>query len=283
MSGYGNLIAAGIGLRRRGDSDTEVLAHGWLCEGWGISAGDVSGYANADSSCGGTSGLTLESFSMTSTPAGTRAVSVTRMGNALRVTHDFGPSADANLYRVDVRVERLPGYGLSGYTDTPIKYRRTFDWDVAPTQFNEFVTWAKRSDHADRFVTYTSDNGFARSDPLSGPTYLAASGWFDRDGLSDHGGLIDLNLGHLGMLDPPVEFTLYYGVTTGEAAAKASVAAVDAHAYSLGIASSTPETTAVFAVDGTSLPVGESSASLPATPVKDRRAKAPRQQKPGRW
>ncbi len=73
---------------------------------------------------------------------------------------------------------------------------------------------------------------------------------------------IDVNLGYVGTLNP-IKVSMYYGVTTAvtaalsDAAALASVASVDADAFSLGQfydASSGTAVKGIFAIDGARLP-----------------------------
>jgi hypothetical protein len=54
---------------------------------------------------------------------------------------------------------------VSGGPVGDLRYRRVMDWDVEPTPFDEFVTIDKVTSTAVRF---TSDEGFATADPLTG-------------------------------------------------------------------------------------------------------------------
>lgn len=103
----------------------EATAPGCLCEGWGISDGTISGYANNATGIGG---LTFGSFTSTALTART----VATMGSVHEVTHDFKLSSNVNRYQVDVTVKNVSG----GATGT-ILCRRTKDWDIEPTPLIE--------------------------------------------------------------------------------------------------------------------------------------------------
>lgn len=219
-----------LGLRYKptGAASTEP---GCACEGWGVSNGTVSGFANESS---GTAGLALEDFTSTDAFV-TNAKSVVMAAGIFRVTHDYKPSASANLYQVDVTIENISG------SDQTALYRRVMDWDIYPTPFSEFVTIVNSSP----IVFRTDTNGFNSSDPLTfgsfavGPS--ASNGYTNiiDSGPSDHGALFDFDFGTLAAA-ASMSFTTFYGAGADMAEVIAALTAVGAeNVYSLGKASCT--------------------------------------------
>jgi len=154
------------------------------------------------------------------------AESVATMGD-LKVTHHFRPSADPNLFALDVTVVRVaPAAPSSGH----VTYRRTMEW--GDSMWQEYLTWARSPDGNESAVSTLTD---ARSAP--GPTYEAmvndTAGYVDRAGPFYVGGeTIDLDLGPV-VPGSSVTFTLLCGATLDAAHAAAAAAAVDADVYSL--------------------------------------------------
>lgn len=234
---YGQLNVAGgvpspvtgttyVGLRYL-PTGNESTSHGCLCEGWGVGVSDTgtSGYAN---NALGTAGLTVDSFVSTATTA----TSVVDMNGELKVTHEFLPSVESSeLYQVKVTIEN------TGADITNLYYRRTFDWDVEPTTFSEYVTIAGSA--AATSVIDANDNGFCSSNPFVACDPLLASGDFVDSGPSDHGTNFDFNFGSLAAGES-FSFDIYYGASMTEAGALAALADVGAEVYSLGQPSSDP-------------------------------------------
>jgi len=226
-----------VGLRYL-PTGAESTAPGCLCEGWGVAdaISRISGGGN-EASDGGPFGVVLESF----TADGVTARSVVRVvggggffgGNTnvaptFRVTHFYHPSsATTNLYQVDVTIENIS----TNVVD--VLYRRVMDWDIEPTPFNEYSTVIKGNSTN---LYFTSDNGFASADPLSGPSQLQATGTFIDSGPSDHGALFDFGFGLL-MPGQSKSFVTYYGAAGTEQDAITAIARVGAEAYSFGQAS----------------------------------------------
>ncbi|MBI2361401.1 MAG: Ig-like domain-containing protein [Deltaproteobacteria bacterium] len=208
-----------VGLRYV-PTNAESTAPGCLCEGWGAAdkTSGVSGYANI--AVGGVVGLTVESFETDATTA----KSIVRVGDTLRVTHFYHPSDSPNLYQVDVTVENISGAPVE------LLYRRVMDWDIEPTAFAEFVT-VQTGTAAD--LVFTSNDGFASANPLSGPSNLGFTGSFTDAGPSDHGALFDFNF---GILNPGAkkEFRTFYGAAATEEEANTALSAVRAEAFSFG-------------------------------------------------
>jgi Ca2+-binding RTX toxin-like protein len=213
-----------VGLRYL-PTGAEATAPGCLCEGWGAAdaISGVSGHANEDI---GVTNLSVVSFNSTATTA----QSVVDVGTTLRVTHDYHPSPDTpNLYEVDVSVENLSAAAVD------LRYRRVMDWDVEPTAFNEFSTIQGTAGATN--VLFSSNNGFASADPLSGPSDRGATGDFVDVGPTDHGALFDFGFGNL---DPGASrsFRIFYGAAGNESDALAALAAAGAEVYSFGQPSS---------------------------------------------
>ncbi|MFQ5562347.1 MAG: VPLPA-CTERM sorting domain-containing protein [Parvularculaceae bacterium] len=207
----------------------ESTSHGCLCEGWGVGIADtgVSGFANNSS---GTANLTPISF----VSDGVTATSVVELTSGeLRVTHAFAPAAETpNLYRVTVTIENISGAPIAD-----LRYTRTFDWDVEPSTFDEFVTHAGVATTPS--VLLAIDNGFVSSDPFAGraPLLAGGTGDFVDLGPSDHGSNFDFSFGALAAGES-FTFDIFYGAAATEAAALAALGAVAAELFSLGQCSS---------------------------------------------
>ena len=218
-----------VGLRFLPNGN-EATAHDCLCEGWGVGIGDTlaSGSAN---NFHGIAGLFPVGFS--STP--TTATSTVAMGPLL-VTHDFAPAVEtADLYRVTVTILN------QGPAINDLRYRRTFDWDVEPTAFLEYVSIGGSS--AATAVLGTSNDGFVSSDPFapntSGGVGTVVFGDFTDSGFFDQGANFDFGFGPLGTAETR-EFEIFYGASSTEAEAFSALAAVGAEVYSLGQTSNDP-------------------------------------------
>ena len=217
----------------------ESTAPGCLCEGWGVAdiTAGVSGYANNSS---GNGGLTFVSF--TAAGAGTNVNSVGSMVTTvatidlsnLEVTHVYKASSEANLYQVDVTIKNTGG------TDTgTIVYRRTMDWDIEPTPFNEYSTIQGTAGATN--VLAANNNGFCSSDPLAGCTeeFAGGTGDFIDLGPSDHGANFDLQFGPI-KAGEILTLTIFYGAAPTEIEALNALNAVGAEIYSLGQPSTDP-------------------------------------------
>lgn len=130
----GSLIADGTGIRRTGNGASEALALGCACEGWGISDGlGDGGHAYTTES---TEGLARSAFDLDGDDEMTISHTV---GRTLEVTHHFHPSSEPDLYQVDVTVRRTS----FDFPTASVHYRRSVDFDMAPTEFDEYVSWVK--------------------------------------------------------------------------------------------------------------------------------------------
>jgi hypothetical protein len=216
----------GLRLIKPGVGELEYTSDGCTCEGWGVAdAGSgVTGFAD---SATGTSGLAPVGFSSTATDA-TSIVETTDPGPVkIRVTHFFHPSITPNLYQSDVKIENI---GTAAISD--LRYRRTMDWDVEPTPFNEFVTiqgWPATA------LLFSSNNGFASGNPLvpAGSLFGPINANFTHLGPSDHGANFDFSFGALAV-GKSKSFRIFYGAADSVTDADAAIATVGAEVYSYG-------------------------------------------------
>ncbi len=216
-----------VGLRYvAGGSNLEATANGCLCEGWGVGADGTPGFANNSLGIGGLTGV-----SFTSTASTAKSI-VSVNGTGLVVTHNFAPAAEtSSLYRVRVSIANT---GALAADIADLRYSRTFDWDVDPTAFNEYVTI--KGTGTTTSLLYSSDNGFLDSNP-----YAARSGIlggtvnsdFTDVGPGDIGSHFDFGFGALKSGDT-FNFDIFYGATRTEAGALAALGSVGAELYSLG-------------------------------------------------
>lgn len=247
-----NASATGLAAKIGGAFE-DATSPGCLCEGWGVAVnGATSGYANESV---GTGNLSLDSF-VTSATTAVSSVHLTSMPG-LTITHDYRPSASADLFEVIVTIRNDTG---SAVTDTT--YRRAMDWDVPPTEFREYVTIGGTA--TTTLLKASGDNGFMTSNPLSTSGYTiscALTADFEDCGASDHGAVFDFDFG--GLADgEEVSFSIFYGASTSELAADAALGAVGAEVFSYGQSTGGE-------VDGTPLTFIFAFSGVGGTPVVD--------------
>lgn len=227
-----NATATGVAYKFPDGSFRDATAPGCLCEGWGVSAnGTVSGYANV-SSDGGVHGLTLSSFSSTASTA-TSTVSLSGL-SGLTITQAYLPATNAPgaLFRDHVTITNA-----TGATVTDLKYVRVMDWDVPPTEFNEYVTI--KGTATTTLLEKSHLDGFASANPLnlSCDATGCSYGGVDTDvtdaGPADHGAYFRFNFGELAD-GKSYEFDIFYGATASERTALAAIAAEGIELFSLG-------------------------------------------------
>ncbi|GAA1527894.1 hypothetical protein GCM10009761_31790 [Agromyces terreus] len=214
----------------------DATSPGCLCEGWGVAdpASGIWGGANLDTEGAGGTNLTVESFETTASTANSVVIVSDADRPVFRVTHEYVPSpATPNLYQVNVTIENL-----TGDTIATVQYRRVMDWDIEPTAFSEFVTIDGGTASA---LRYTSDDGFASPNPLSGPSFLNFEGNAVDNGPADHGALFDFAFGPLAA-GRSLSFVIFYGAAANEEEARRALAAVGAEAYSFGQSDLDPTT-----------------------------------------
>lgn len=216
-----------VGLRSV-SSGHEATADGCTCEGWGAAvAGVDTVYRNTSV---GSSSVFSSSMSTDYAGAGTEgtyAVSTVVSGTeALVVKHDYHASATPFLYQVDVTITNNTANDFTSAT----LYRRTMDWDIEPTPFNEFSTIRGAAGAAN--VLEADDNGFCNSNPLSGSCFGTPAN-FEHLGPYDHGASFTFSFDAL-KAGASQTFTIFYGVAPSERAAINALATVGAEVYSLG-------------------------------------------------
>jgi putative cell wall-binding protein/lysophospholipase L1-like esterase len=226
-----NLASEGIGLHYE-PTGADALIPGCLCEGWGVGDADrdVVGWATQSNTWPRLQG-TVTAFEATDTTAR----SVVDIDGELTVVHAYTPSETPNLYRISVTVTNTSDRTLSP------RYRRAMDWDVPPTEFNEYVTIAGQHSA----LLASTNDGFATLDVRWEPTDLGATGTFEDFGPTDQGALFDFDLGDL---EPgaSAELELHYGAASSERLAQRAVDRVDGALWSFG-----QPATGRGAVDGT--------------------------------
>lgn len=201
----------------------DALTPGCWCEAWGV-ADAVSSRFGSTGAETGTQNIVVDSFTSTASTATSVVRVADATGDLFRVTHAFAPSASGSLYRVDVTIENISGAA------TTVLYRRGMDWDVYPERFNELTTVQAGTSPN---ITFTSDDGFANGNPLSGPSSILFTGNAVDSGPQDHGALFDFNFGSVAP-GAQVKFTIFYGAAANQQAAMTALGAVGAEAYSLG-------------------------------------------------
>jgi hypothetical protein len=229
--GVENLGATGLstGLALAGVGD--AITPGCYCEGWGASYnGSVSGYsANAN----GSANVTGVSFSSSAT----NATSVTTIGS-LQVTQSYSPATNSGAIFED----KVTLTNMSGAPMTNVSYSRATDWDIPPTEFDEFTTiqgWPATK------LVFSNNNGFLAPDPLvnysanciTGGTITSCADVTNKNftalGPADQGSFFTFDFGTLAA-GASTDFTVLYGADYTTAAILSDLAAVGAEIYVLG-------------------------------------------------
>jgi hypothetical protein len=235
----GHLITGGVGITYNA-TNGEALAPGCACEGWGLGriSTAVGGGASRDN--GGIENVALLSFTSTATTAKSVTSVTVGTGQTVQVTHDFGASASANLFQVNVTLKNTSGGTINA---GDLFYRRSMDWDVPPTTFSEYVTIngvpTARGIANGSNLWRTSDNGFLSvtgSQLFNAPDDRAGCGIntnFTDCGAADHGAVFDFQFAEL-LNNDEFTFTIFYGAAGNETDALAALSTVGGGLYSLG-------------------------------------------------
>jgi hypothetical protein len=208
------------------------VAPGCFCEGWGVSVnGTTSGGASIDNPSPGN--ITLSSFASTASTA----TSITTLnGTGLQISQAFQPSASPEVLFEDVVT--LTNTGSTALTD--VSYARPTDWDIPPTEFDEYVTVAGVGATD---LKFSNDNGFCSVDPLT-PCADIIGGTdnvnFTKVGPTDQGSDFVFDFGTLAA-GASTTFDIFYGVGANEATTLAALGAVSAEVFALGYASNGPD------------------------------------------
>lgn len=220
-----------VGLWRDGLGD--ATAPGCLCEGWGVAAttfdNRVSGWASVDN--GGIGGLTGGTFGATDFAI---TSSVDLSDAAVSVQHAYGRSLAEGVFQASITITNNTGSVLND-----VVYRRAMDWDIPPTEFNEYVTHVGVEANLESNggnVRFASDNGFANVNPLIAADSRDTSTInvdFEDNGPADHGSVFDFAFGEIEAGGART-FNIFYGSAAGEDAAIAALEVLNADVYSLG-------------------------------------------------
>jgi type IV pilus assembly protein PilY1 len=208
----------------------DATSPGCFCEGWGVSVNNsASGYANVDTD-GGVTNLSLVGAPAGTPSSFTTTVEMTSLPG-LTVRHAYAPADNAPeaLFKVVVTIRNDTNEAVDN-----VKYVRVMDWDVPPTEFDEFVTI--RGTATTTLLEKSHNNGFNTADPLEdfGPLNAATVDVdFTDNGPNDHGAYFRFNF---GTIEAGAEymFTIFYGAAATEGAALAAIAAESIELFSLG-------------------------------------------------
>ena len=295
-----------FGLYRNGVGD--ATSPGCVCEGWGVAAtltdgsgNRIAGGANEDN--GGAFGISGGEFGSTSStatstvfldgsdsggfggegdfegddggdgPAPVAAavpIAPTPDDTLLTVTHAFGPSLADGVFQVSV--------SITNNTDSAVNdlvYRRAMDWDIPPTEFDEYVTHGGVEENLEANggnVRYASDNGFATWDPridAGSQNSETINVNFTDNGPDDHGSVFDFAFDELAAGDSRT-FNIFYGSTENEADAMNAISLLGADVFSLGQQAGSPDEgepgTFLFAFGGVGGVEPGESADVPVLP-----------------
>jgi hypothetical protein len=251
-----------VGLYGATPTWRDATTPGCLCEGFGFSANGIAGYDG-----NGTANLTIVDAGGTLSDSGTPAnpfddtysttVALTSL-SGVTLTHVYRPSASPDLYEVEVTITNS-----TAATVTDVRYNRTMDWDVPPTEFSENVTlqgWASPGVPLGDLID-SCDDGFEAANPLSdcSPIFGGAEDTNFVDlGPGDIGARFTFGFGDLAA-GASKTFKVFYGAAVGEAAAFAALAAAGAEGiYSFGQTATGEATglpvTFIFAFGGVGAP-----------------------------
>lgn len=224
-----NSGATGLSYKFADGAFRDATSPGCLCEGWGVSVnGTTSGYANVDTD-GGATNLTVSSFTSTANSA-TSVVTLTSLPG-LQVTHAYSSADKApSVFFKDV----VTITNNTGATVNDLKFVRVMDWDVPPTEFDEYVTI--KGVASTTFLERSHNNGFNTANPLNDfgaldPATVNVD--FTDNGPDDHGAYFRFNFGSLEDGES-YTFTTFYGAAGSEAEALAAIGAEGIELYSLG-------------------------------------------------
>lgn len=229
-----NQYATGVAYKFSDGNFYDATSPGCLCEGWGVSVnGTSSGYANV-STDGGANNLT---FGALTGVTGTTATSTTTLTSlpGIKVTQAYQQSTNAPgaLFRDRVTITNTTGAAV-----TDVKYVRVMDWDIPPTEFNEFVTIQGTASTS--FLEESGHNGFNTANPIGG--YSNTGGWMTNscfnvdctaNGPEDHGAYFRFNFGSLAD-GASYSFDIFYGAAANEAGAFSAISAEGLELFSLG-------------------------------------------------
>jgi hypothetical protein len=231
------------GLARLFDDGTwrDATSPGCLCEGWGVAASSLGGgrFAGWANQASGSGGLTGGLFGSTTTTATSE---INLIDVPLRVIQAYGPSLAPNAFQGNISITNT---GAEVVRD--VVYRRVMDWDVPPTQFNEFVSHygvEQNLESAGGNVRFASNDGFATSNPLFDPLDIYPFGSinsnFFQKGPADHGSVFDFAFGDLNPGQSRT-FNIFYGAGANLSEAQSTIAILKPDVWSFGQSSTLPD------------------------------------------
>ena len=218
----------------------DATTPGCLCEGWGAGFVDRVGrqsHGRANESRGGVQNIEVKSFVSDETSITSTVWIKDSVGQpVLEVTHRFGPAAKVPgaLFQALVTMTNISGDSLQD-----VRYNRTMDWDVPPTEFNEYVTIkgaaASAASPNTPKILYSGDNGFMTPDPFSSSGSYGSyrNQDVDRGGPTDHGFTATFKLGEL-LCGEAHTFMIYYGAAADRPTMEAAFVTEDVPLYSIG-------------------------------------------------
>jgi type IV pilus assembly protein PilY1 len=229
-------LAYNFGSATGGPDWQDATAPGCLCEGWGVSGSGFSGYANIDGGdyplflgVDGVQNLTVDSFTSTASTI-TSSVHLTSFSD-LAVTQHYSVAVAGALFEDRVTITN----NSTTDTITDVRYVRVMDWDIPPTEFDEYVTIVGTGTTAD--LENSHDNGFNTANPLGPfqPSLDPATEDVDfvDNGPADHGAYFRFLFGDLAPGESK-EFSIFYGAAPSERSALLALGAVGTELYSLG-------------------------------------------------
>ena len=218
----------------------DATSPGCLCEGWGVSAttggGPVSGYANV--SVDTVVNLAVDGFVSAVSSATSDVHLISNPGIRVRQAYSEADVVPSVFFKNEVTISNTTGEDISD-----VRYVRVMDWDVPPTEFDEFVTILGTGTTS--LLERSHNNGFHTANPLvDGPLgnpITVDSDFVDyfspgipgSSSEGDHGAYFRFNFGDLANGDTH-EFTVYYGAARSEKEALAAIAAEGIELFSLG-------------------------------------------------
>ncbi len=218
----------------------DATSPGCLCEGWGAGGYDRYNrqfHGRADISVGGIYNLTVKNFIADTTSIESTTWINDASGNpALEVKHVYSPSRNATDYLFEAKVTIT---NISGTTVKDVRYNRSMDWDIPPTEFNERVTIvgveaSVRSSTKPK-VIYAGRNGFMLPNPFN--SYYNYWWPYNRDlnryGPADHGFTSTFQFGDL-KCGESANFIIYYGAAETRTKMISAFADESVPLYSLG-------------------------------------------------
>lgn len=223
----------------------DATTPGCLCEGWGAGGLDADGNqfsGRADEAKGGVNNLEVKSFVTEETSlVSTVWIDDSDEGPTLEVIHRFGPAAKVPgvLFQALVTITNI-----GGSTVQDVRYNRTMDWDIPPTEFSERVSiigaTASAASPERPKVLYSGNQGFMYPKVFNSSSLYASHpkrGVINTDyelaGPSDHGFTATFELGDL-VCGEAHTFMIYYGAAKDRATIVAAFATEEVPFYSLG-------------------------------------------------